>query len=1030
MGRTIERCAGAAALAAGLLLPVSFAGAETFDLHLYRYCQPGTFCGHASEQAYQQYICQAVEEMNLVWEPAGISFRPTVMPIDGTSPLDTTGLPPGKDKYYKNPGCKDDDSYDALRTHWRENVAEPDTAALAMMLNAPWNTCCSGIPRTFKNLEKAHGIYCDANPSRGALRNGQLWAHEMGHHWSLGHTHSGSADTADGQDPTSDADAGVPNACTDWDANGDAQGCGNDQDCVDLGLGTCSESDGLPPVSDTPADRGKFETCKLRCQNDPAATKASCTTDADCDQGEGPCACPGADEDSDANILDGHTWFASKSSVKDVTGVSTGISKGSPHPTWCDTEIKDQTGGMTVGSNTNPAIEVTMRDVMSYHGGDCLGPYVRFGNRREAFTEDQLARIAACRQQIYPRDAAHLPDVCANRGDDDDHDGRCDIDDNCPLARNTCQADLDGDGEGDACDLCPEDPTPTGDIDGDGIGDACDQDIDGDGCLNGADDHPQEGQLPLLTTVYVGCPNQTETSYVSDAADTDRDGVLNCEDPDDDGDGLCDAPGPGCEVVGDACPEVAGSICIKLAGGEPCPPIWFVCGQQCVEYLLKMTAVINPDPTRDLVFEHISMVNRAIFAEPLGGKTAAESVLAIAEKVMGGAGARAARSVAGPAREQVRLELWRRLREGDRLVAVVGEYDSDHLEVGELVQGGLLRLLPTLDLAGAPTLVAETTHGIGLAARVGRDRDGDGVPDLGDNCVAAANAAQTDVDGDGFGNACDADLDQDGVVDEGDVAGVEACEGADLAVGVPLLEPEAFDGETLGEPALEPGRVEAALASFCAVADLDGNGRVDPADSRLADGMRGGAPGPSALDRGVRPPPHVAPLACVDPIRVQSAIVRLAGLKRRPGSQSLSLEGTLALPQPFVAPDPVVQGVSLTVRDAAAEKLLDVRVPGGAFDGGTGVGWKPLLLGTGFRYVNPDGLMGITAVVVRWNTAGQVTVQVSGSGANLAPSGHPLPLLWQLNLDPDRTVTDRCGETDYSAASCQFRRRGAVLACR
>jgi hypothetical protein len=168
----------------------------------------------------------------------------------------------------------------------------------------------------------------------------------------------------------------------------------------------------------------------------------------------------------------------------------------------------------------------------------------------------------------------------------------------------------------------------------------------------------------------------------------------------------------------------------------------------------------------------------------------------------------------------------------------------------------------------------------------------------------------------------------------------------------------------------------------------------------------------------------------VDPLRVQSALVRLAGLKRSPGSQSLRLEGTLTLPQPFVPPDPVVQGVSLTVRDAAAEKLLDVRVPGGAFDAGTGVGWKPLLFATGFRYVNPDGLMGITAVVVRWNAAGQVTVQVSGSGASLTPSGHPLPLLWQLNLDPDRVVTDRCGETDYGAASCTFRRRGAVLACR
>ncbi|MEO1573365.1 MAG: Ig-like domain-containing protein [Pseudomonadota bacterium] len=46
----------------------------------------------------------------------------------------------------------------------------------------------------------------------------------------------------------------------------------------------------------------------------------------------------------------------------------------------------------------------------------------------------------------------------------------------------------------------------------------------------------------------------------------------------------------------------------------------------------------------------------------------------------------------------------------------------------------------------------------------GVDTDGDGVLDSADNCVVVANADQRDTDGDSLGNACDADLNQDCVV--------------------------------------------------------------------------------------------------------------------------------------------------------------------------------------------------------------------------------------------------------------------------
>ena len=41
---------------------------------------------------------------------------------------------------------------------------------------------------------------------------------------------------------------------------------------------------------------------------------------------------------------------------------------------------------------------------------------------------------------------------------------------------------------------------------------------------------------------------------------------------------------------------------------------------------------------------------------------------------------------------------------------------------------------------------------------------GDAIPDPDDNCRLTANSSQLDSDNDGYGNACDCDLNNDGVV--------------------------------------------------------------------------------------------------------------------------------------------------------------------------------------------------------------------------------------------------------------------------
>jgi hypothetical protein len=62
-----------------------------------------------------------------------------------------------------------------------------------------------------------------------------------------------------------------------------------------------------------------------------------------------------------------------------------------------------------------------------------------------------------------------------------------------------------------------------------------------------------------------------------------------------------------------------------------------------------------------------------------------------------------------------------------------------------------------------------TGEGYVVYGRSAADTDGDGIADATDNCTLLANADQRDTNGDGFGNLCDPDLNDDGVVNFSDL---------------------------------------------------------------------------------------------------------------------------------------------------------------------------------------------------------------------------------------------------------------------
>ena len=145
---------------------------------------------------------------------------------------------------------------------------------------------------------------------------------------------------------------------------------------------------------------------------------------------------------------------------------------------------------------------------------------------------------------------------------DDDNDGLSDAEE-IGLGTNPLLADTDSDGDLDNVDNCPNDSNADqADADGNGQGDVCDIDTDGDGVLNG--DEEAQGTSPTnpdsdadgANDGLDNCPALAN----ADQIDTDEDGDGNACDADDDNDTIPD------DV--DNCPTVPNEDQLNTNGSE------------------------------------------------------------------------------------------------------------------------------------------------------------------------------------------------------------------------------------------------------------------------------------------------------------------------------------------------------------------------------------------------------------------------------------------------------------------------------
>jgi len=987
------------------------APAITYDLHFRPYCATAD-CGHGSRADFEDFVCRAVEELNAEYRRAGISFRPTIAPNQVGAPTGgVAGLPAAQNQYSEmsvGRACRNEDASDvALAEHWRQAVAVANPDEINYLLSEPWDTNCANFPW----LATPYGIIGDANLGRGIRGSGTVFAHEIGHYLGLLHTFT-TQDHATHNPPNWDGDVG-------------------------------SASQGLVYVYDTPDDPESLEACPWHCGGNPAAD--SCSVDADC-TGSTTCqrACDaGHDEDVNGNPVEGHVWNA----VAQNLGAA---DPGSHNPDFCSLTFIQRVGGQTIG--TTPAV-TQPENALSYYGSICRGPIVLGGYTHEPFSDDQIARMADARLVHNSRSLSTLPDVCAGFGDSD-HDGICDNVDTCVEVSNLCGQTEDGDGDGvaDGCDNCPVDAnSDQADLDGDGDGDVCDPDDDEDGCfdepgLYPQDQHPEDAMWKIGTFMYgpycTGGLDPTWKGFEGGGIDTDGDGVPDCADYDDDNDGLCDdnetlASGPGvpaggcvgpdpCRLIHDA--GVGPLACSKLVD---CPQTtwWDVCMfGGCMELFAKFTSRINPSPETEILLDRIEVLNQTLYGLPASGLTASQSAVMIG----GLAGVAAPGAVAGiekaansnapvaAAPERVLVEIWRRSAAGgERLLATVGEFDAARLRLGNVSRGRVLRLSVEVDpRTRAETLVVDTTYAIGVETEEGlQDSDRDRRPDLVDNCPAVVNPVQRDDDGDGFGNRCDPDLNNDGQVSAADVALVQSCEGADLSIRVPLL-----CGTQGPIDEIIPDRVAAALARHCRAADLTGDGVVDRRDTEQARSQVGNLM-PWGGDHGPALPKPVQAPGCIQPSAMEQPSLTVWGLQGRPGMQFVTINSGLTLPGDQAGSSVLGQGVRGLLRTAGGRTLLDVTVPPNA----------ARVWPTGREtYQSAQGAVPEVSVILYRGVKNpqQLYLHMTVKQAELAVTPQELPLSVELTFDTLAAATRRCTRAGFPGdgrPGCFAVGRGGVI---
>lgn len=411
-------------------------------------------------------------------------------------------------------------------------------------------------------------------------------------------------------------------------------------------------------------------------------------------------------------------------------------------------------------------------------------------------------------------DGDGIPDAC---DEDRDDDAERNFEDNCPNTYNPRHASNDPNGDG-AADAFGPRPYMQPDLDGDAQGDACDADIDGDQVPNDLDSKPRDAFVSGDPDGDGLVHSQTEPPFTNDnchmtpnpdQADGDFDGFGNaCDDNDDfdtipdseddfptDGTKAGDHDGDGVDEVADKCPGHNDNANLD---GDAFPD--------------------GCDDDRDG-----DGIKNAVDGAPDDGAEWAD-----------GDGDTVADGLEACPGQDDRLDI----DEDGSPDACDDDKDGDAVGNDD----------DNCPAVSNPTQADADLDHIGDACE-SSDVDLDGVEDTLDNCPGAANTDQADMDGDGEGDVCDLDRDGDQVDNAEDAFPDDPDEsvdtdadgvgdGGDNCPAAANTDQLNLDGDALGDACdpdadgdgFENANDNCPLVATPSQADADGDGAGDACD--------------------------------------------------------------------------------------------------------------------------------------------------------------------------------------------------------